>query len=128
MSKITIMADSVELKVIQPIYKSVFVKENGETVEQVRFIKEMRVRKWIQKEAIISVEEYLNAKNKIVKNRCVVQDKYTGKSYLVDHPVMDVMQAKNSPQSPIGFLKHTNQPNGTTIPRKRSSVRLNGRG
>jgi hypothetical protein len=63
------------------------IPEKRETLQ-----KEITVQKWFKRDGIVSVEEYVTSQNKIAKNRSIVTDKYTGRSYATFHSPNDIMR------------------------------------
>jgi hypothetical protein len=55
--------------------------------------KEITVQKWFRRDSIVSVEEYVTVQNKIAKNRSIVTDKYTGRSYATFHSPDEIMKS-----------------------------------
>jgi hypothetical protein len=108
--------DSIELSIIHSIYKNkvVYQKlESGELYPEKRevLVKQIKVKKWFLKEAIVSVEQYVNSRNKITPNRSVIFDKFSGKFYATFHSPQEIVENINSitKTSPIGFLhEHPN--------------------
>jgi hypothetical protein len=100
----------IRLSLIHPIYKKVtLIKRTREgivTKEQTnKLVKEIRVIKWINWDAIISVEEYVTSTGTIAKNRCIIYDKYTNRHYATWHPidhVLDVIEGLRKDHA-VGF-------------------------
>ena len=104
-SMIKVTPQSIQLNLIQPIYKVKFIEsESGHPIEQEKLVKELRVKKWFELTAISSVEECITSKNQIAKKRCVIYDRYAGKFYCAAHPpeeVAGIIFTHN--QNPIGY-------------------------
>lgn len=107
-------AEIVCLYVVHSIYKNKVEYEQmpeGELfpVKKEVFQKQIRVRKWFKKEAIISVEEHVTVKNTIAKNRSVVFDKYSARFYVTYHKPEDILNHIDvqSYKNPIGFTYDT---------------------
>ena len=100
--------DSVHLYLITPIYETrskIVVNEGVKTKEPYqKLVKELRTRKWIKKDAIVSVDDYVTSKYQVSKTRSIIFDKYSNKFYATDHSIDDVIGAlgKNT-VSKIGF-------------------------
>jgi hypothetical protein len=109
-NNITTTEDSVHLYLITPIYEmrnrvvlngDVKVKEPYQ-----KLVKELRTRKWIKKDAIVSVDDYVNSKHQVSKNRSIIFDKYSNKFYAADHSIDEVVDSLNKGSNPkIGFNK-----------------------
>lgn len=113
--KIRTIGDSIELKLIHSVVKTVRRKKIVE--------KEIAVPKWFPKDAIVTVESYLNEDNEIIKDRSIILDKYSGRFYSVWHSPEDILQVKYGQQTinPAGFK------NGSHIQAGESPVRKSGR-
>lgn len=111
-TKIRSTTDSIELKVVYPVYRTKLIKAKGSEdtfIEKSIIIKELRVKKWFKKDAITSIEDYVTSKNTISKLRSIVFDKYSGRFYPVFHPPEDIMiftAIPNQFQQQIGFQCH----------------------
>ena len=103
--KITVYPDSLVLTTIVPIYvtKTMFHEPTNQLLEKKVFIKDLRTRKWIKKDAIYSVEHYINSKHKISPVRCVVLEKYGNNMYVVEHKMEEVINLLENVNSKIGF-------------------------
>ena len=102
----------IQLLIIHPIYKQLTVNKktaDGTIKEQrSKLKKEIRVVRWINMDAITSVEEYITNKNTIALKRSVVFDKDTGKYYATWHTVDAIMTALEGKRDhAVGF--NTNQ-------------------
>lgn len=120
--------DCVRLDIIHSVYKSVTEYEKlpeGDLYPTKKdvLLKQIRVRKWLRKDGITSIEEYVTTKNTIAKNRCIVYDKYSGKFYAVSHSVEEVMyHLEGHPmKNQIGFNNDLNiHPSGTQVHKHRT--------
>lgn len=88
----------IRLSLVHPIYKTVTLikrtREGTVTKEQTnKLVKEIRVTKWINWDAIVSVEEYVTSTGTIAKNRCIIYDKYTNRHYATWHPLDHILDA-----------------------------------
>jgi hypothetical protein len=95
-SQIISTDESVRLDIVHSVYKNKVVYEKmpeGDLFPNKKetFHKQIRVKKWFKKEAIISVEEYVTRKNKIAKSRSIVFDKYSSRFYVTFHRVEDII-------------------------------------
>ena len=102
--------DSLRLDVVHSVYKNKVVYEKmpeGELFPSKKEVlhKQIRVKKWFKKEAIVSVEEYVTVNNKIAKSRSIVFDKYSGRFYATFHRMDDVVNnlAHQPYKNQIGF-------------------------
>lgn len=90
--------------IISPIYKTKFVSSviglQKTRVEKSILVKELRLKKWMRKDGITSVEEYITTKNTIAKDRAIIFDKYTNKHYAVNHIPSEII-AELKPKKPI---------------------------
>ena len=97
----------IELLVIHPVYKTQTVYEkHGEDEfpeEKQILVKEIRIRKWFHKEAITSVEEYVSAKNRVIRNRTMVYDRFSSRFYITLHSIEEVLERIDKPKQTIGF-------------------------
>lgn len=107
---ISIEGDDIELKLIQPIYKSRRVKIKDETGKKVTVSKkilhkEIRVSRWFRKHDVVSVQEYITSRNTVATNRCLILDNRTNQFYAVSHSISEVRSAlKPKPiKNQIGF-------------------------
>lgn len=105
--------DHIQVALIHPIYKTYKIKaidELGNThiEEKEKLVKQIQVRKWFKKDAIVSVEEYVTTRNKIAKDRSVIYDRYSGRFYATFHnpkELWDTLNTKNKivSENHIGF-------------------------
>lgn len=110
------LREHIQLSIIHSVYKDkvTYQKlEGGELYPEKKeiLVKQIKVKKWFLKEAIVSVEQYVNARNKISANRSVIFDKFSGKFYATFHSPQEILENINSvtKTSPIGFLhEHSN--------------------
>lgn len=105
--------ETIQLSVVHSVYKNkvVYQKlEGGELYPEKKevLVKQIKVRKWFRKEAIVSVEEYVNSKNKICPKRSVIFDKFSGRFYATYHSPTEVLNHidPKTPTNPIGFKKY----------------------
>jgi hypothetical protein len=105
MSNIKTTQDSLELKLINPIYKVKIIKDNvGNSVEKEQFVKELRVKRWFKKDAITSVENYITSRNTVSSKRCIVYDKYCGKHFIAEHTLDEIIEITSiNSYKKIGF-------------------------
>lgn len=105
------MTSAIELTIVHDVYKTktVYVKmpEGDEFPETKQvFVKQMLVKKWFIKEAIVSIEQYVTKRHSIGKSRSVIFDRFSGRSYIVLHSPQDIlhmMTQDSHPKTPIGF-------------------------
>jgi hypothetical protein len=109
-SHIVATDESIRLDIVHSVYKNKIVYEKmpeGDLFPNKKetLHKQIRVKKWFKKDAIVSVEEYVTVNNKISKHRSIVFDKYSGRFYATYHNIDDVI--KNLTHQPyknqIGF-------------------------
>lgn len=120
---IEVRGENIRLDVVHPVYKTKVEYEkmpDGELYpnQKEKLVKEIRVKKWFRKEALVSVEEYVTKKNTIAKNRCIVFDKYSSRFYAVQHNPEDVINHLTIPfyKNQIGFTYDNKiQPAGAQI-------------
>lgn len=97
------------LILVNPVYKKVteivrtpdgkLVKERKDKLQ-----KETRVIKWVDRDAIISVEEYITRKGDIAKKRSIVYDKYTNRFYATWHTVNEILEVlEDRKEHTVGF-------------------------
>lgn len=123
---IKITEDSIELKIVNPVYKIILqpVKDNrGRFVrdelkriikeEKQKFVKDLLVPHNFLIEGITSYGKTITSKNELAKKRSIVYDKYSARYYTVAHTTEEIHDAlrKNPQRSPIGFLSHTKKGN-----------------
>lgn len=103
----------IQLSVVHSVYKNkvIYQKlEGGELYPEKKevLVKQIKVKKWFRKEAIVSVEEYVNSKNKISPNRSVIFDKFSGRFYATFHSPTEVLQHidPKQPTNLIGFNRY----------------------
>lgn len=82
--------ENIRLSIVHQVYKERIIytrMPDGELIPErkEKLKKEMSVQKWFKKDAITSVQEYVTASDRIAKSRCIVFDKYSGKSYVTYH-------------------------------------------
>lgn len=100
--------DNIRLSVVHQVYKEKvkYTKmPDGELIPEKRekLQKEITVHKWFRRDGIISVEEYVTVNHKIAKNRSIVTDKYTGRSFATFHSPDEVMKVINPDPVVTGF-------------------------
>lgn len=121
--------NDIQLFMITPIYKSKIktVEVDGvkTNVEQQILVKELQIKKWIRKDAITSVENYVTAKNTISKTRAVIFDKYSNRFYVAAHNIDNIHEAI-SPQTKVVSIGFKNQQNEISISRQKSRISVNG--
>ena len=97
------------LLLVNPVYKKItkivrtpdgkLVKEQKDKLQ-----KETRVIKWVDRDAIISVEEYITRKGDIAKKRSIVYDKYTNRFYATWHTVNEILEVlEDRKEHTVGF-------------------------
>ena len=99
---------SVELTVLHPVFKTktVYTKlPGGDEYPETKqvLVKELKVKKWFLKEAIVSIEQYVTKRHSIGKSRSVIFDKFSGRSYTVLHTPQHILHMITQPLNPIGF-------------------------
>ena len=120
-------AEDIQLEIVHSVYKNKVVYEKlagGEVYPEKKevLVKQIKVKKWFKKEAIVSVEEYVTTKNKVAKTRSIVFDKYSSRFYATYHNADEVMRNINnrSRNTQIGFTNDTNiHPAGSQIQKYR---------
>lgn len=105
--------EDIQLSIVHPIYKLYKIKtfdDDGNPIvgEKEKLVKEISVKRWIRKEAIISIDEYVTTKNKISKNRSIIFDKYSARFYATFHNADDLWSSVTQKhqsilQNQIGF-------------------------
>lgn len=113
--------DSIELTLIQSVYKRVQrFKDGTEDFEDDLVLhKQVKILKRFERNSIGSVEQCLNAHNKVSKTKCIVYDKFSGKFYEVAHPYEEVnfvVFGNEQSPNPIGFN------NGSKVFTRKSQV------
>ena len=102
--------DKVQLYIVTPLYKNLpNCPSQGDinVAPQQVFDKNISVRKWMNKDAITSVDEYINDNNTISKTKSIIYDKYSAKFFITNHSVDDVMDNISRSVKKIGFLSIT---------------------
>ena len=91
--------DYLHLYLITPIYevrtRSVNIDGVKSNEQYQKLVKELRTRKWIKKDAIVSVDDYVTSKHEISKNRSIIFDKYSNKFYATNHSTEEVIECLN---------------------------------
>ncbi len=92
--------EDVQVSLIHSIYKTqtkTIINDTGEKIELERdtLVKEIRVKKWFKKEAIVSIEEYVTTKHTVAKQRSIIFDKYSNKHYATHHNIEDLWSIIN---------------------------------
>lgn len=99
--------DAIEVKIITPIYKNKTVTKiiEGEKTKIVKsiLVKEIHMKKWLRKDGITSVDQYMTANQTIAKNRSVIYDKYTSKYFAIGESAESIMERLKPNKSKIGF-------------------------
>lgn len=101
--------DKICLDLIRPIYKQVKVKtvtdDNVVCEIKNKLIKEKKICKCLNKDAIVSVEQYITSKGVPAINRSIIFDKYTNQHYATWHKQKDIMNllTDKKPVETIGF-------------------------
>ena len=99
---------AIRVTIITPIYKTKIVTKviDGEKIKKETsiLVKEIRTTKWLKKEGITSVDNYLTSKNTIASTRSLIFDKFTNKFYAVGHSQSDII-SNIEPKQPnkIGY-------------------------
>lgn len=97
----------IELIIVHPVYRTETVYEKrGEDEfpeEKQVLVKEIKIRKWFHREAITSVEEYVNEKNRVCRSRSMIYDRFSSRFYITWHSVEELLQRIEKPKQPIGF-------------------------
>jgi len=106
--------ESIQLEVIHSVYKEKIEFEKmpeGDLfpVKKQKLVKQLRVKKWVRKEGIVSIEEYVTSKHKIAKTRSVVFDKYSAQFYATYHSVDEILNVLECRpvKNQIGFTYDT---------------------
>lgn len=105
--------EEIQISIIHPVYRLYKIKikdDEGNLIvgEKEKLVKEISVKRWMKKEGITSVDEYVTSKNKVSKNRSVLFDKYSSRFYATFHNADDlwksvVQKNKSITQKQIGF-------------------------
>jgi hypothetical protein len=119
--------DDIQLEIVHSVYKNKVVYEKlegGEVYPEKKevLVKQIKVKKWFKKEAIVSVEEYVTTKNKVAKTRSIVFDKYSSRFYATYHNADEVMKniSNRTRNTQIGFNNDTHiYPAGSQIQKYR---------
>ena len=98
----------IRLHIVHQVFKMKTVYEKLDTGEEYPekkevLVKEIKICKWFEKDAITSIEDYVTQKNKVAKNRSIIFDRYSGKFYITWHSLDEVVSMLNKPKQPIGF-------------------------
>lgn len=115
------MDELIELSIVHPIYKTktVYQKmQSGEIYPEEKqvLVKQIAVKKWINKNAIGSIEEKVTAKNTIAKERSIIFDRFSQRYYETFHNPQHLIQTLNTTpmKNQIGFTYdtkiHTSRP------------------
>lgn len=102
------------LALINPVYKKTtsYIKTtNGELIkgQKEKFHKETQVLKWIDLDAIVSIEEYITKKGEVAKSRSIIFDKYSNKFYATWHSVHEIIEAiEDRKDDAVGFRRYSN--------------------
>lgn len=112
-SRVVKRGQKIRLNLVHPIYKTVSkLRISGKSTYKESYeklVKEIRLIKWLNLEAIISVEEYLTAKGTVAKSRSIIFDKYTGKHYATYHPVEEILSfLEGGKNNSVGFNTQRN--------------------
>lgn len=104
---------TIRICLVHSVYKEIDVKikdENGNVVlmTKQKLLKQIPVRKWMKKESVSSVEEYVTAKNTVSKSRSILFDRDSGRFYATYHNPDDLWKAVVSrhpfiSENPTGF-------------------------
>lgn len=100
--------DSIVLTIIHQIFQDVkgFEMINGTRQEYVhtKLVKQIRKIKWIKKEGITMVDEYITPKTlSISKKWCVIYDKFSNEYYVAAHPAAAVRERLSRRTNKIGY-------------------------
>ncbi len=121
MSKIKVMDERMELKIITPIYKQKltpikdkrghYVKDDlGRIIKEESeiFVKNVFLPTDFYRDGITLSGTLLNKNREIAKNKSIIYDRYTNRYYTVAHNRDEIQQALSfSDKAPrIGFLSH----------------------
>lgn len=105
------------LLLVNPIYKkAAYLSKTPDgkfiRMEKDKLHKETQVLKWIDRDAIISVEEYVTKKGTIAKSRSIIFDKYSNRFYATWHSVNDIIDAlEERKEGFVGFKPYFNSDN-----------------
>jgi len=112
--KLSKSGKKVCLVLVNPVYKKTtyYIKtSNGELIkkQKEKFHKETQVLKWIDLDAIVSVEEYITKKGQVAKSRSVVFDKYSNRFYATWHSVNEIIEViEDRKEDVVGFRRYSN--------------------
>ncbi len=108
--------NQVEFFVVEPVFKTLrrdlkingkFVKDSyGNKVKEEKdeFIKEIYLRKWMDKRDISMYGQFIGSKGEINKSRSEIYNKSVGKFYVVAHNVEEIKQVLQSEiRTGVGF-------------------------
>lgn len=102
------------LLLVNPVYKKVTLqvrKPGGEIVkvQKEKFLKETQVIKWLDLDAIVSIEQYITKKGEVAKARSVVFDKYSNRFYATWHSVEEIIRIlEDRKDDSVGFKRFGN--------------------
>jgi hypothetical protein len=102
------------LALINPVYKKTthYIKTpSGQVLkkEKEKFQKETRVLKWMDLDAIVSIEEYITKKGEVAKNRSIIFDKYSNRFYATWHSVKEIIEVlEDRKEDSVGFRRYLN--------------------
>ena len=100
-------ADMIELKLINTFFKTKMVLQvvdGQKTKVPVQVVaKEFNSRKFLRRDGITSVEDYVSSTRKIAKSRCIIYDKYSNQHLAVNHSVDEVRDWLFPNKNKIGY-------------------------
>lgn len=108
--------NQIEFFVIEPVFKTLTrnLKINGKNVrgsdgikireERDQFIKEVYLRKWMDKRDVSIYGQFIGSKGEINKSRSEIYNKSVGKFYTVAHNIEEIKQVLQSEtRKGVGF-------------------------
>jgi hypothetical protein len=114
--------NQIELFIIEPVFKTLtrdlkingrFVKDSdGKKIKEERdkFVKEIYLKKWMDKRDISTYGQFIGSKGEINKSRCEIYNKTEGKYYRVAHTIDEIKQVLQSEiRQGVGFKPNNNE-------------------
>lgn len=99
----------IEIYITVPVYKEVkqikVIKGKRKTIYNKVFDKNVYLKKWIKKDAITSIEEYISEKGVISKNKSIIYDKFSNRFFQATHGVDEMLTALRGTTFSVGFNK-----------------------
>ena len=111
-SKIIVEHDYITFTVVHTVFKkktknAKVIDENGiESIIPVEYEvkdKTLYLKHTCKMDSISSIDQHVNDKNQIVKNKCVIFDRMSGRDYLVNNSLEEVKQVLLNRYKKIGY-------------------------